>query len=338
MELVAEVSGNHARSLDKSKNLISAAKQAGADSVKFQLYNPKSMVPKSSSSHFKVANGEWAGRNLYDIYTEGALPYKWISALVQVGIDNEIEVFVSVFDEEGVKAAYDSGIRRVKFASNEITHWRLMEHAANYFPSFIVSTGSASIDLIGETSNFLEGLNLRSSTFLHCVSEYPAKPENYNLASIKTLASTVSSDVGVSDHTQSSEVAVNSKLLGAVMLEKHFTIDKNDGALDSFFSADPSEFRQIRKDLNRVDQLIGEDLFQGNSRNVPEDFFFRRLFASQNLEIGHTLRHEDVAIYRGRDGMLANELESIIGKKLISAKSANSPFLHEDLPDLNPTT
>lgn len=331
MELVAEVSGNHARSLDKSKRLIAAAKEAGADSVKFQIYSPNSMVPASSSSQFLVMRGKWAGRNLHEIYTEGALPYEWISSLVKAGVDNEIEVFASVFDEEGVRAAHDGGIGRAKFASNEITHWRLMEYAAGYFPNFIVSTGSASIGLIRETSSFLRGLSLESLTFLHCVSEYPAKPENYNLASLKTLASAVNSHVGVSDHTQSSEVAVNSKLLGAIMLEKHFTMDKNDGALDSFFSADIKDFRKIRQDLNRVDQLMGEDLFRSKSRDVPEDFFFRRLFASRNLEIGQTLRPEDVAIYRGRDGMLANELESIVGRKLTNTKPAHEPLLQDDL-------
>lgn len=256
--VVAEVSANHGGMLGPAMHLIRVAAESGADAVKVQLYDPAKLAASRGGADKILTDGPWKGRALLDLYTEGHTPRGWFEAMFEYARKRNITLFASVFDEDGVEFLEQFDCPAYKIASFELTNLPLIRMAASTGKPVILSTGMASfeddivpaLDEIGDDSR---------TAILHCVSSYPCKPEQANLKRIAWLAHNTESEhsiyglpIGFSDHTLGPECAIASVALGASIIEKHITLDRNDGGLDASFSMEPAEFKSMVKAIRNV--------------------------------------------------------------------------------------
>lgn len=239
---VAELSANHVGSLDTALRLIKAAKQAGADAVKFQFYDPIRLAHKRGGIDYVLRSGPWSGRTLLDIYTEGRTPFEWIPDLFACAHDQNIIAFASVFDVDHVPllAPY---VPAWKIASFEMRDHALVQACAATGKPLIVSTGMASLDEINDTLDAAYEVSDMEVALLHCVSDYPCPIDRANLARMCDLMATFGGVIGYSDHTLGNDAAVAAVALGAKIIEKHLTLDGQ--GLDGAFSADQAEFAAL---------------------------------------------------------------------------------------------
>jgi sialic acid synthase SpsE len=251
--IVAELSANHNGSLDRALRLVDAAAQAGADAVKFQLYDPDKMAP----SDLVIESGPWAGRNARELYREAMTPREWFLPLFEHARRSGIEAFSSVFDADGIAFLEGLGCQRYKIASFEIVDLPLIQRVAQTGKPLIISTGMATLEEIGSAvfhSGRCDGL-----TLLKCTSAYPAPPGHANLQTITHLRVMFPHvDVGLSDHTLGIGAAVAATVLGASLIEKHLTLFRADGGPDAAFSSEPHEFAAMVKACLEAAQAVGE--------------------------------------------------------------------------------
>ncbi len=248
MQIVAELSCNHQGDLQRAKDLVTAAKDAGADAVKLQCWHPDVMVVDKS---YVLSGGTWDGRNLYDLYQEAWTPWEWFPPLFDHAAYLGIEMFSSVFDYESLSFLENLGCPRYKIASFEAFDHGLISAAIDTGKEVIISTG-----LMSEQDVRARLTSTPDVTLLLCVSEYPAAPESYNLGRIRKLQDTWHAHVGVSDHTLGSVVAVTAAALGAEMVEKHMQLE-GDATLDSAFSLTPREFAAMVRDCREAEAALG---------------------------------------------------------------------------------
>lgn len=238
---VAELSANHNHSLDRALKIIDAAKGAGADAIKLQVYNPETLADSRGGRDHVLTQGPWAGRSLLDIYTEGALPVLWLPRLFLHARETGITLFASVFDWDGIQALNMFDCPAFKISSFECRDLPLIRTAASMHKPVILSTGMATDEDIADAYDAAGAWDV---AVLHCVSAYPCPVEKTNLKRITRLRESYPY-VGFSDHTLGSEAAIAAVALGACMIEKHLTLSREDGGLDSAFSSEPDEFKQL---------------------------------------------------------------------------------------------
>lgn len=263
--IVAELSANHNGSLDRALRLVDAAAQAGADAVKFQLYDPDKMAP----SDLVIESGPWAGRNARELYREAMTPREWFLPLFDHARRCGIEAFSSVFDIDGLAFLESLGCPRYKIASFEILDLELIRAVAAAGKPLIISTGMATLEEIGSAvfhAGRCDGL-----TLLKCTSAYPAPPWHANLQTITHLRVRFPHvDVGLSDHTLGIGAAVAATVLGASLIEKHLTLSRADGGPDAAFSSEPHEFAAMVKACREAAQAIGEVRYGPTESERPQ--------------------------------------------------------------------
>lgn len=248
--VIAELSANHNGMLGRALQLIREAKEAGADAVKIQLYDPMKLAVARGGPMKAIESGPWAGRTLLDIYEVGHTPREWFPAMFDYARKHGITLFSSVFDEDGVDFLVELDCPALKIASFELTNLPLIRKAASTGKPVILSAGMASIDEIHEATD-VTGYRGADRAVLHCVSAYPCPPEQANLGRICELDE-VFEIVGFSDHTLGPECAIAAVALGASIIEKHITLDRNDGGLDASFSMEPKEFAEMVSAIRNV--------------------------------------------------------------------------------------
>ena len=256
--IVAEMSGNHNQSLSRALAIVEAAASSGADAIKLQTYTPDTITLDSKADNFKIKdpNSLWSGQYLHDLYQKAHTPWDWHQPIAQKAKELGLLCFSSPFDETAVDFLESLDMPAYKIASFENNHLPLIAKAASTGKPLIISTGMATLGELEEAVKTARTAGCKHLTLLKCTSTYPATPLNTNALTIPHLRQLFDCEVGLSDHTQGIGVAVASVALGASLIEKHFTLARADGGVDSEFSLEPHELKSLVVETQRAWQSL----------------------------------------------------------------------------------
>jgi len=316
--LIAEMSGNHNRSLDRALAIVDAAAESGADAIKLQTYTADTMTLDLRTADFVIDDPDnlWNGRNLYDLYDEAHTPWEWHAPIMARARTRGIHCFSSPFDATAVDFLEGLDVPAYKIASFEVVDLPLIEKVAATGKPMIISTGMASVAEIGDAVAAAKGGGSAGVVLLKCTSTYPATPENSNLATIRSMAETFGCTVGLSDHTMGCGVAVAAIALGASLVEKHFTLSRAEGGVDSAFSMEPHEFRMMREEADRAWQAIGSVTYGGTCAEEGSRAFRRSLYIAEDLKSGDTLTSANLRAIRPGYGLPPKYLTTLLGRRV----------------------
>ena len=325
--LIAEMSGNHNQSLDRALQIVDAAAASGADAVKLQTYTADTMTLDLRTPGFVIDDPKslWNGRNLYDLYDEAHTPWDWHAPIMERARSHGIDCFSSPFDSTAVDFLEALDVSAYKIASFELLDIPLIERVAATGKPMIMSTGMASVAEIGEAVTAARRAGAQDIILLKCTSTYPAEPVNTNLATIPTMRETFGCEVGLSDHTMGTGVAVASIALGAPLIEKHFTLARADGGVDSDFSLEPAEFRALRDECDRAWQAIGTVAFGGTRAEEGSRMFRRSLYVAQDMRAGEILTSENLRSIRPGYGLPPKYIDQLIGRRVLRDVTRGTP-------------
>lgn len=323
--IVAEISCNHLGEYWRAHDLIVAAKAAGADAVKFQLYTPQEIA-----ANVMIESGPWAGRSYHELYAGGAMPFDWLDDLFSFARDLGIVPFASPFSVDGVASLEALDCPIYKIASPEIVHLPLIAAAAETGKPLIISTGMADLTEIYAADEMARSHGATDITFLHCISAYPADPADFNLNTMVRLKHH-NFHVGLSDHSLSSVASVAAVALGAIIIEKHFTLSRADGGADAKFSLEPDEFAWLVRDCRAAAKAMGEVQF-GCRESEKDSYQYRRsLWLARDVKEGQVITGDDIAVLRPNYGANPIFLDIFVGRKAAQNLIAGQPLLGSDL-------
>jgi N-acetylneuraminate synthase len=312
--IVAEISGNHGGELTRAIKLISEAKSAGADAVKIQSYTPDSITIDHDGPEFILNNGLWRGQKLYDLYQKAHTPIEWHKPLFEHANKIGITIFSSPFDQDAVKLLEELGVPAYKIASPEIVEINLIETCATTGKPIIISTGMASVEEIEHAVSAARDAGATNILLLHCISAYPTPIEESNLTTIRDLSERYRTSVGLSDHTSGSLAASLAVAQGAVLIEKHFTLSRHNGAIDNAFSLEPNELKQLIKDTNTAYFAMGEPTYRPTKSEKSTLILRRSLYAVSDIKVGDTLTSKNIRSIRPNLGLDPKFYRDILGK------------------------
>ncbi|NUT61927.1 pseudaminic acid synthase [Herbaspirillum sp. C9C3] len=311
--IIAEMSGNHNGEIARAIALIDAAADAGADAVKMQTYTADSMTIDSTAPGFVIEGGLWAGRSLYDLYQEAATPYEWHPALFEHARKRGIALFSSPFDRAAVKMLDELGAPAFKIASFELNDLPLIRYAASFGKPLIMSTGLATLAEIEEAVETARQGGADGVILLHCVSAYPSDPRESNLRTIPHLSQAFQAPAGLSDHTHGTAVPTAAVALGASVIEKHLCLARADGGVDSAFSLEPEELRQLVVAARTAFDCLGEVTYGPTPGEGKGRDYRRSLYAVQDIAAGAAFTAENVRSIRPGLGLPPKHLDTVIG-------------------------
>ncbi len=314
--VIAEVSANHNGSIDRALQTIKAAKESGVDAVKIQSYTPDTMTIDSEADDFVVHDGLWKGRTLYDLYSEAHTPFEWHARLFGYARELGITLFSSPFDETAVDLLESLDAPAYKVASFELVDLPLVKYIAQKKKPMLMSTGMASIEEIGEAIEAAKSNGCDKVAIFHCISSYPAPLDQANLAAISFLRKEFNVEVGLSDHTLGNLACVVATALGATLIEKHFTLSRAEGGVDSSFSLEPTEMKLLVNDTKRAFSAIGDGSLSRPEAETPNVIFRRSLYFVEDIEKGEVVQPRHIRRIRPGYGMAPKYLDDVLGKKL----------------------
>jgi N-acetylneuraminate synthase len=325
--LIAEMSGNHNQSLDRALAIVDAAAEAGADAVKLQTYTADTMTLNVHSAGFVIDDkgSLWAGRQLYELYKEAYTPWEWHAPIMERAASHGLHCFSSPFDETAVDFLESLNVPAYKIASFECTDLPLIRKVASTGKPMIISTGMASVAEIDEAVRTAREAGAENIALLKCTSTYPATPANTNIRTIPNMRQAFGCQVGLSDHTMGVGVAVASVALGAPLIEKHFTLRRADGGVDSAFSLEPEEFAQLRVETERAWQALGEVTYGGTQAEAKSRAFRRTIYISRDVKAGDILSQDNVRIVRPGFGLAPKFIDMVLGKRASRDLPAGTP-------------
>jgi len=324
--IIAEMSANHNGDIEHAKKIITAAQKTGADAIKLQTYTADTITLKSNSRDFQITDGLWAGKSLYDLYELAHTPWDWHADLFSHAKDVGITMFSSPFDATAVDLLEDLGAPAYKIASFEAIDIPLIRLVASKNKPVIISTGMADLSEIEEAFKTARKAGCEELALLHCVSGYPAKPSDYNLATLADIARKFDVPVGLSDHTLSNVTSVAAIALGASIIEKHFTLDRNGGGPDDSFSLEPSEFEELCDDAFTAWVAMGQVDYGLKSSERSNIIFRRSLYAVQDIVKGELLTENNVKSIRPGYGLAPKHLDDVIGSVASKNIKRSSPI------------
>jgi len=335
--LIAEISANHNNDLNRTRKIIKEAAINGADAVKFQTYTADTITLNSNRPEFLIEGGLWDGRTLYDIYQEGSLPWEWHSELFDYARSLGLAVISSPFDESAVDFLLSEGVDALKIASFEVNHIPLIRKAASTGLPLIISTGMATDEEVLEVLNVLKEHQCTDLVLLHCISSYPALPEDYNLKSIQFLSDTFNSLVGLSDHCTDNLAAAASVSLGATVIEKHFTLSRDNGGLDDSFSLEPGGLSELRKNCDIISAAMKWNGFGCGVTESKSRSFRRSIYASADIKKGERFTEQNIRVVRPALGLHPRNYSDILNREAtrdihFAEPITEKDFSHEVLP------
>jgi pseudaminic acid synthase len=313
--IIAEMSGNHNRSLERALALVDAAADAGAHALKLQTYTADTITIDAHQSEFTIGdrNSLWAGKNLYQLYQEAHTPWDWHRPIFDRARERGMLAFSTPFDETAVDFLEGLGVPAYKIASFENVHIPLIRKAAATGKPLIISTGMASIAELDDAVRAAREAGCRDLVLLKCTSTYPATPENTNLATIPHMRALFGCEVGLSDHTMGVGASVAAVALGATVIEKHFTLARADGGVDSAFSLEPAELAALVTETERAWAAMGEIRYGPTEAEKSSLVFRRSLYVVRDVRAGEALTRETVRAIRPGLGLPPKELDTVIG-------------------------
>ena len=313
--IVAEMSANHNQDFNHAVKIIEGAKKAGADAVKIQTYTADTITINCDNDCFRIKGTIWEGMNLYDLYKEAYTPWEWQPRLKKIANDLEMDFFSSPFDLSAVDFLEKMNVPAYKIASFELVDIPLLRRVAQTGKPIIMSTGMANLSEIDEAVSVIRREGNQQIALLKCTSAYPAPPEESNLKTIQHLSETFGVPSGLSDHTLGSAVSIAAVTLGACIIEKHFTLSRNDKGPDSSFSMEPDEFRQMVKDIRNVEKAIGKVCYDLTPKQKESRVYRRSIFVVKDLNAGEKFTEENAKSIRPDSGLHTRYLNHILGKK-----------------------
>jgi pseudaminic acid synthase len=329
--MIAEMSANHAGSLERAKEIIHAAAESGADCIKVQTYTPDTLTIDCSNSYFQVKNGTWEGENLYQLYGKGYMPWEWQGILQEEAGKAGIDFLSTPFDKTSVDFLEELGVAFYKIASFEMVDLPLVEYVASKGKPVILSTGLATLEEIHEAVDAVYSTGNRQLALLRCSSVYPADPERMNLSTIRDMVKQFGIPIGLSDHSLGTISAVTAVGLGAKIIEKHFCISREIENPDASFSMTPGEYRDMVTQIRMAEKAIGQPSYGVAEEEKSSMVFRRSIFAVKDIAKGETLTEENIRIIRPGYGLKPKYYRDICGMKADRDLERGTPLSFEAL-------
>ncbi|MDH0140980.1 pseudaminic acid synthase [Aquipseudomonas alcaligenes] len=323
--IIAELSANHNGKLETALKIIAEAKAAGADAVKLQTYRPDTITLDCDSEDFQIHGGLWDGRTLYELYEEAHMPWEWHKPLFDYARQLGITIFSSPFDNTAVDLLEDLNAPAYKIASFEAIDLPLIKYVASTGKPMIISTGMADAEEIEEAIAAAREGGCKELAILHCVSGYPAPSEDYNLRTIPDMIQRFGLVTGLSDHTLDNTTAIASVVLGASIIEKHFTLDRSGGGPDDSFSLEPADLMALCRDTKTAHLSLGQVDYGRKSSESGNAQFRRSLYFVESLSAGDIITERSIRSVRPGFGLMPKYRDIVIGKTLAKSVDKGVP-------------
>lgn len=329
--IIAEISANHNGDLNAAIKLIDTAVACGADAIKIQTYTPDTMTIQSEKKDFQITEGLWEGYSLYDLYGLAQTPWEWHEELFKHAREQGITLFSTPFDISAVDFLNELNTPAFKIASFEVIDLPLIEYIASKGKPMIISTGMADQDEIQEAVDTAISAGCNDIALLHCVSAYPAPASDCNLNTLCDLENKFKMPVGLSDHTIDNVSAISAVALGACIIEKHFTLDRNGGGPDDSFSLEPADLRDLCVSTDIAWQSLGKVDYGLKSSERSNTVFRRSIYAVKDIKKGEKFTDENVRSIRPGYGLAPKYMNKVIGETACRDLERGTPIKWEDL-------
>jgi pseudaminic acid synthase len=326
--IIAEMSGNHNQSIEKALKIIEVAAQCGAHALKLQTYTADTITINHSGGLFDIKDETslWKNRNLYSLYQEAHTPWEWHAQLFKCAADHNIQIFSTPFDDSAVDFLENLNVPAHKIASFENNHHPLLKKVAQTGKPIIMSTGASTLADIAESVAVLKENGCKDLVLLKCTSNYPATPENSNMRTIPHLRDLFNCEVGLSDHTMGIGVPIAATTLGATVIEKHFCLSRAEGGVDSAFSLEPDELKNMVIETERAWQSLGHVQYGVQASEKKSVMFKRSIYVVQDVSAGDKFTAENLRVIRPGDGAHPRYYEQLIGTTASKDYKRGEPF------------
>ena len=327
--IIAEMSGNHAGSIERAKEIIRVAKECGADCIKIQTYTPDTITIDCDNKYFHIDNGTWEGENLYSLYGKAYTPWEWQKELKEEADKVGIDFFSTPFDKTAVDFLEGIGMEFYKIASFELTDIPLIRYVAEKGKPMILSTGMASLAEIWEAADTIRKTGNTQFAFLRCASAYPAISDEMNLATMLDMAKVFNVPTGLSDHSMGSLAAVTAVAMGASIIEKHLCLGREIENPDSSFSMEPAEFAAMVRDIRQAEKAKGCVRYGVSGQEKDNVIFRQSVFVVKDIKAGELLTEENIRVIRPGYGLHPREYDNVLGKRCLSDLERGTPLAAE---------
>lgn len=331
--IIAEMSANHAGSLERAKEIVHAAKEAGADCLKIQTYTPDTLTIDCDNSFFHIEKGTWEGENLYGLYGKAYTPWEWQPLLKEEAEKIGIDFLSTPFDNTSVDFLEEMGILFYKIASFELVDLPFLSYVASKGKPIIMSTGMATLEEIEESVNTIYDAGNRQLALLKCSSAYPADPAQMNLRTIPDMKERFGIPVGLSDHSMGAFSAATSVALGGCIIEKHFCLGRDIENPDASFSMTPEEFQQMVRDVRATEAAMGTASYGVSGQEESNVCFRRSLFVVKDIAAGEKLTPDNIRSIRPAYGLKPKYYHDVLGKAVKHDLKRGTPLRFEDLAE-----
>ena len=316
--IIAEMSGNHNQSLSKALDIVDAAAKAGSHALKLQTYTADTITLDVKKGDFFISDKDspWSGNSLHDLYKQAYTPWEWHKPIMQRASDLGMICFSSPFDESAVDFLEDLNVPAYKIASFENNHLPLIKKASSTGKPIIISTGMATVSEIHEAVVAARESGCKDLILLKCTSTYPATPESSNILTIPHMRELFDCEVGLSDHTMGVGTSIAAVAHGAAVIEKHFTISRDDGGVDSTFSLEPNELELLVIETKRAFESLGKISYGIVGEEEKSKIFRRSLYIAEDMNSGDIFTKDNLRIVRPGEGLKPKYYDKVLGRKV----------------------
>jgi N-acetylneuraminate synthase len=329
--VIAEMSGNHNQSLERALSIVDVAAETGAHAIKLQTYTADTITLDVREGEFRIDDGKslWNGQNLYDLYKVAHTPWKWHAPIMQRARERGVLCFSSPFDDTAVDFLETLNVPAYKIASAEILHLPLIRKVAATGKPMIISTGMASLAEIDDAVRAARAAGCRDLVLLKCTSTYPASPADTNVLTIPHMRELFGCEIGLSDHTMGVGASVAAVAHGASVVEKHFTLRRSEGGVDSAFSLEPEEMKSLVVETERAWQSLGSVNYGPTPAEIKSLAYRRSLYIAEDMKAGAVFTAKNLRIVRPGLGLAPKHFETLLGHRIKVAAKKGTPMRWE---------
>lgn len=326
--VIAEMSGNHNQSLERALRIVEAAAETGVHALKLQTYTADTMTLAINEGEFFISDEQslWKGKSLHDLYRLAHTPWEWHSPIMQRARELGLSCFSTPFDESAVDFLESLEVPAYKIASFENVHLPLIRKVAATGKPLIISTGMATVGEVDEAVRTAREAGCRDLILLKCTSTYPSTPENSNVRTIPHLRAMFGCEVGLSDHTMGVGASVAAVAHGATVIEKHFTLSRAEGGVDSSFSLEPEELRALVTETERAWQSLGRVSYGPGEAEKSSLIFRRSIYVAEDLKVGDLLTAQNLRCVRPGLGLAPKHYDVLLGRRVSQDVKKGTPM------------